>query len=241
MLDVADAGALASLRDSVDLQTLRLGDRLWLWARSPSDELDAALRLVPGAERFSVQADRQLVAIGRRVPSGHLPDGEWLPLRQVVELALPPPALPARLADRVELRLVRASLAPAEEEVPPSGMLLTGPAWLAYAEMAPEARLSRLSFAASARGEAFVIGKPLPQLAGRQFYSRQGIWMPVGWRWQPAVEPAVARRVLGLSDMSDLVLWREDGRWSRLSQHEFARATRAAVRATFGGATFESG
>ena len=62
-------------------------------------------------------------------------------------------------------------------------------------------------------------------------WSADGVAVPAGWNWRPAVEPAIVRNLLGLA-AGDIALWHEDGRWEQIEGDAFVRATRAAVRET---------
>jgi hypothetical protein len=126
----------------------------------------------------------------------------------------------------VPLRLERA-----HEERPATLLLTTLAAWSAYATSAPAARLRPLRFAVAADGRAIVVGAPLPPIPGRRFAERDGIAVPCGFAWDPPVEPAVLREVLQL-DAGDLALLDESGACEHIESAHFARASRAAVRAT---------
>ena len=103
--------------------------------------------------------------------------------------------------------------------------------WAAYAVEAPQIRLDRWRFAVAADGRAAVNGRPLPPLPGRRWVEREGIAVPAGWTWTPAVEVAILRELFGLAE-GDVALWHEDGAWERIAAGEFVRATRVAVRET---------
>ena len=68
----------------------------------------------------------------------------------------------------------------------------------------------------------------LPPLPGQRWVEQEGIAVPAGWTWTPAVEAALVRQVFGLA-AGDVALWHADGAWERIAGDEFVRATRAAV------------
>ncbi len=199
---------------------------VWLQGDAPDESLDARLRALPGAQRFAVLPDRQLVATGARVPHGHLPDGPWQPLARWLEVRLRAPGLAGKAGRRVPVRLVRCSA-----EAEPAVLVTTLAAWEAYAVAAPQVRLDRWSFALGAAGEVVVRGSPLPPIPGEAFVEREGVAVPAGWAWEPAVDAAVLRDVLGLC-AGDLALLRAGGGWDHVAADSFVRASRSAARAS---------
>jgi hypothetical protein len=100
-----------------------------------------------------------------------------------------------------------------------------------YAAAAPQWRLERWSFAATAAGSVLVRGLPLPPLPGTAWVDCGGIAVPAGCAWTPAVEPAVVRQLLHLA-AGELGLLRPDGRFDRISAEDWVRAGRSAIRET---------
>ena len=231
-LSRTDAATLARLKGRHGLEVCLLEDTVWLRGTEIDDDLEKRLRALP-ADRFEVLPDRQLVRSGCRVPKGYLPDGTWLALSDTVRVELGVPALAAECNDRVRLQLVRGG--PARDA---NLLLTTIEAWTAYGERAPHVRLQQLAFAASDTGTVLVRGAPLPPLPGLRFVEDQGIAVPCGWTWSPAVDAEVVRGLLQLQT-GDLALLHADGTWDRLRADDFVRATRSAVRATFEGAAHE--
>src|SRR5688572_7359952 len=95
------AGNLAAagrLRHLPDVQVCEQSGQIWIRggrSRLPGrtdekhdNDVELLLRALPGAQRFSVLSDGELVAPGMRVPQGRLPEGEWKLLSNwlVVEL-----------------------------------------------------------------------------------------------------------------------------------------------------------
>src|SRR5262245_57901329 len=101
---------------------------------------------------------------------------------------------------------------------------------LQYALAAPQWRIDRWSFAASGL-RVLVRGLPLPPLPGIHWVEMEGICVPAGRAWSPAVEPAVVRQLLAL-EPGELALLREDGAWDRVSSDDWVRASRSALRRT---------
>ena len=114
--------------------------------------------------------------------------------------------------------------------------------WAAYAVAAPQVRLDRWRFAVAGDGRVAVhcqfqsrqvtnLSYILPPLPGQRWVEQEGIAVPAGWTWSPAVETAILRQVFGLA-AGDLALWHTDGTWERIAADEFVRSTRTAVRET---------
>ena len=104
-------------------------------------------------------------------------------------------------------------------------------AWSAYGATAPQVRLACWSFAANSTGLVLVRGTPLPPLPGTRFVETDGIAVPLGFAWSPAVPAAVLRRVFKL-EKDDALLWTADGVRRRIAAGDWVRATRSAVRLT---------
>ena len=68
-------------------------------------------------------------------------------------------------------------------------------------------------------------------MPGQRWVEHEGIAVPAGWTWTPAVEAGLLRQAFELAE-GDVALWHEDGAWERIAADELVRATRAAVRAT---------
>ncbi len=225
-LDRADAEAAARLRQVSDIEVCEGPDAVWLRGPDADEVLQRRLAAVPRAVRFTVLPDGQLLPFAARVPRGWLPEGPWLALSRWMALAMPPGRFAGRCQARVPLVLVRSAH---EEET--SLLLTSWRAWSSYAVEAPQVRLDRWRFAVSADGRAAIHGRPLPPLPGQHWVERDGVAVPAGWNWRPAVEPAIVRNLLGLA-AGDIALWHEDGRWEQIEGDAFVRATRAAVRET---------
>jgi len=214
---------LGRLRLLPRLSVWEHGEEVWLQGEGADESLEAALRGLPGARRFSVFPDRQLLAAGSRVPPGYLPEGAWQPLKEWLHVTLEAAGLAGRVGERVSVCLVRSST-PREANV----LLTTLDAWKTYGSSAPQVRLERWSFAVSDE-EVIVQGLPLPPIPGQVFVDRDGVTVPAGWDWDPPIDAGVLRDVLGLT-AGDLALLRPDGRWDRVPADAFVRAGRSAIR-----------
>lgn len=218
--------SLGPLRLTPGLEICRDDARLWLRGAELGDRLALLLRELPGAERFEVLAHNELLAVGAAVPLGYLPQGPWSPLSTFLLPQIPPPQKLSSAAQRHPLQLVRDS---ALRE--PAAILTSLDLWCDYLETAPQARLSRLQFLADTKGRVFIIGKPLPALAGERFWETSGIYIAAGYSWSPAVDPGILRRALQLQ-ASELAIWHADGQWDLALASDLVAARRGAGRAT---------
>jgi hypothetical protein len=231
---VSERWAVCLPRESVaSLGRLRLvprlsvcveGEEVWLQGETTEETLEKALRGLPGARRFSIFPDRQLLAAGTRVPNGYLSEGPWQPLAKWLGVTLDAAALAGKIGESVAVRLVR-STSSREANV----LVTTLATWKGYGGSAPQVRLERWSFAVSDSGDVVVRGTPLPPLPGQPYVEREGIAVPAGWEWRPPVDAVVLRDVLGLT-ASDLALLHPDEAWDRVPAGAFVLAARSAIR-----------
>jgi hypothetical protein len=143
-----------------------------------------------------------------------------------LNVALPVIDTPAASPQPTVLRLVRAS-----HELDATWLLTTFETWAAYAVQAPQVRLARWSFVAGRDGRVVVRGAPLPPLPGQRFVDREGIVVPAGYTWSPAVDAQTVRQCWSL-DRGECVLWMADGSCQRIALENWVQATRSAVRLT---------
>lgn len=224
-LRAADAPLLALLRPwRVEVC---IGDHtLWLRAERLDEAQWDHCRRLPGADRFTVLDDGQLLPVGAAAPRGYLPAGPWQPLADWLRVGLPPAGVPLSRPSTVRLALIRSS-----SEAEPSWLLTDADTWCRYAETAPQVRLARWSFAATAAGQVAVRGTPLPPLPGERLVDHGGIVVSAGWSWAPAVEPGVLRQVFSLAE-GDSALWLADSSWHRIHEADWVQASRSAARLT---------
>lgn len=221
-----EAARLGPLRLWSEFEVCETREAIWLRAARLDDEQWDFCRRLPGAGRYEVLADGQLLPAGALVPRGNLPEGTWAPLVEWLQLELPAATASLATPPRIALRLT-----PAHEPRAASWLLTSLAEWCAYVETAPQARLARWAFAADATGRVVVRGAPLPPLRGVHYVEESGIAVPAGWHWAPAVEAAVVRDVLGL-EQGDSALWFADGSWDKIAMGDWIRATRSAARLT---------
>ncbi len=218
-----DAASLGRLRRRSGIEVCERRDALWLRVQAITDELDAAIRTLPGT-RFTLLADGQLVHFGTLVPKGHLPNGPWIDLAQWMIVQAESAAFSGKIRGKIELRLVRGG--PTCE----SNVIVTPiDTWQEYVANAPQIRLDRWAFAMNGDGQVVVRGTPLPPVKGVRFVERAGVAVEAGWTWTPSVDPDVLSEILALAS-DDLALLHAAGRWDHIQSDDFVRATRSAVR-----------
>lgn len=219
-------GALGAMRRRGDVLVREESDHLWLRGPATDETLDLLVRCLPGAARYAVLDDGQLVPHGRRIPRGRLPQGEWIVLSDWLEVELPPAALPGAVPAPIALVTARSEIV-AEANV----LLTTLDDWLKFAQAAAEVRLAPLTFAADARRRVIVRGTPLPAIRGARYVELGGIAVEGGWTWSPAVDAEVLRAAMRLGE-GDLALLHRDATWELAPAEYFVSATRSAVRLT---------
>ena len=225
-LPLEAAERVAALRQWPGVECCTIAPLIWLRGGAIDEPQQRVCRSLPGARRFTVLEDGQLLPVGAAVPRGWLPKGPWQRLDQWLKLELPPTIDAGRLPAPTALRLVRSS-----QQREPNWLLTSLDAWVQYAATAPKVRLARWSFAADRHARVLVRGAPLAPLAGGRLVEADGIVVPAGWTLAPLAEAAVIRRVLGLA-AGEFAVWSQDGSWRRIAADDFVQATRSAVRLT---------
>jgi hypothetical protein len=228
-----DARAVAVLRLLRGVEAAEVdGEAAALWIRGPdlSDDIDAALRRVPGLERFHLLPADLLATPDGRVPEARLPALAWRPIAQHFDIALPPPATAGDRPTSVVIRVVASS---AERRA--SGVLTDVGAWETWCAGASEIRLQRLRFAARADGCLLVRGDPTPPIRGAiPLWEDTDILVPCGHVPAPDIGGEALRVVFGLAD-GDVALLGVDGAFEVIPGAAFAAASRSAARLTRSG------
>jgi hypothetical protein len=213
--------AALPLRLRPGIEALDTGPDLWLRGTGAPDEpLALALRLIPDARRFTVDAAGQLTPDALRLPVGQIPGGNWVPFASLAILRLPPAALPAEIDCRVEVSLI-----PAEQETEIDAVMVPLDSWTAWCATAPKVRLDRLRIAVRQDQTALILGRPLPSIPGVGLTNHDGLLVPAGLAWNPPVDAATLRRALGLPP-GEFVLFDPDGTHERIAAEMFVPAHR---------------
>jgi hypothetical protein len=225
-LAASAAPAAAELRMETGIEVMEADDSLWLRGKTCDERIDLALRTLPGAIRYEVLSDGQLLPEGKHLPGGRLPEGPWVAIRSWAVVELPVAALAAQCTQRTAICLEPVS---ANDE--PDILVCTLADWSGYATRAPQVRLERLSFAVSADGRALVRGRPLPPIPGTRYYERAGVAVPCGWGWPSWLTAELVRSALEIAP-GTVALFSPTGTWEEIPADQFVRATRSAVRLT---------
>lgn len=225
-LALGDASALVSLRLVPGVEVATGAESLWARGRNLDPTLKALLRGLPLEARYRWQIDDRLLEIGRRIPTSALPSGPWVPIAEWLTPRLPTPALPGALPAPTPL-----TLEPSSQEQSASLLLAELSDWEDYASTCAEIRLSRLSFAVNHEHRVLIHGEPLPPLEGLRWTVIEGIGIPIGHTWSPAVSAGLLAEAMGATPHA-LLLWFSSGQVERIQWENFLPATRANIRAT---------
>lgn len=218
--------SLGQLRLLEGTQVCHPGESLWVSGPQLNEELTAVLQSLPCGDRFVVSDDGTLTKFGERTPSGTIPEVEWTSLRDFIEPELPVAGLTLARIARVPFTLVRANGRPSLE---PAALLVSAQVAAEWAATAPQVRLDPLTFAASSDGRILFKGKPLPSLSGTRLTEQEGVLVPAGWAWSPAIDTGSLRETLEVA-AEEFVILTQDGKAQRISQRDFVQASRIAIR-----------
>lgn len=221
-----DAPTLAPLRLVPSIEVADTEEGLWVRGKAGDEKLSCALQTLPAFARFEWLPDGRLRSVESRIPAQSLPSLHWEPIAQWLRVQLPSPALPGDDPERAALSLVRSA-----QEEPASVLRTNFDAWYNFVLQASEIRLRSLRFALSDSGKVVVWGTPLPPISGRRFVEQEGIAVPAGFSWQPAVSPKVLRQVFQAGEGS-LLIWDDNNSCVHLHPEQFVPASRSGVRAT---------
>jgi len=225
-INLDDALGLGLMRLWPDVEVCQEGSHVWLRGKNYDDDVDLALRKLPGAVRFTLPDGTGLLGVGKRVPTGTIPAGPWTLLREFLVLDAQPAALAGKTPEKLPLTLVRSA---AGRE--PGALLASLDVWADYAASAPQIRLAHMTFAATSDGRAFIRGTPLPPIAGTYLAMHGAIALPCGYHWTPPVDADVLHACFG-GDQADVVFLQPDAPPEIIHHGDFARATRSAARMT---------
>lgn len=220
--DESLAAGRLRLREGVEV--CAAGDGVWLRGPQLEPALVRALRGLPGAVRFHVDAQGRLTPVGKRLPTARLPAGPWTPIASWLTPRAQTAHPGATEPPRARLAFVRTG-----EPGEPAALLVEMADWARWALDAPEVRLKPLKFAVSEHDQVLVMGAPLPPVRGTHLVSREGVLVPAGWGWTPPVDAAEVRALFGAAT-GDVLLFDLSGGAPLIEASAFVKATRSAVR-----------
>jgi hypothetical protein len=218
-----DLTPLAAVRTFPGLKAAVAGDQLWVRGL-PVNDLPLALKQLPALHTYFLDDEQRLYESGHLTPVATLPRLPWKELTALLPVTLPVSAMPGALPPAYTIQLKRTPTGEA------AALLTTLDVWKQYAADAPMARLEKLLFAVSARGETLILGEPLPPIPGKGYTLEHDILLPAGYHFDPpAIAPLVAQQ---LNPNKELLLFHADARWEIIPRAAFVSATRSAVRLT---------
>ncbi len=231
-LAAKDASALAALRLAAGVEVGEASETLWIRSRQPTASTQDRLRKLPAIERYEWFDSERLCRLGSLIPCDRLPDLRWQPIDGWLKIEMPAAALPATpLTESSRSRAIQIRLVRSDRETVANGLLTTLNHWTQFGSQAPEIRLRGLQFAVNGAVEVLVIGEILPPLPGTCYCILEGIAVPAGLEFYPAVDAGVLRNRLAIAAES-LVVFYQDGTFSRLQAEQWVAASRSAIRAT---------
>lgn len=225
-LPISRVSVLADVRHLSDLVVCLVDDRVWVSGPSANSGIAEDLVTLPG-QHYQWNVVGELTPVGKYLPTESLSreTSLWTPLGDWLSLRLPITKWPATGGRQAKLTLV------ASDQVTPAGAVLTTVGQLRdFVGSVPEQRFADLKFAATATGQAFVVGNRLPPVPGPRFWMAGRVAVPLGMHWRPAIDVSCLQA--GFESGSRTVVWLAADRWQAIDASSFASVTRAAVRMT---------
>lgn len=197
----------------------------WLRGTPSIEEARKLLQAIPYVKLYHRESSG-LRLWGHLLVSRPLPVLSFKPLQAAIRPRLPMAKFTSAHVLPTPLSLVRS------DSCQPSEFLETTlEQWERYAIFAPKVRLDRWAFAVEESGRVLVHGRPLPDLAGRQYWESNGVVIPVGWVPSPRITGEALSRVLNRSEGEFLIL-SEQGTMESILKDNFVHTSRSAVRVT---------
>lgn len=220
----SDLPHLATVRCWSGMYAAETKTEVWLRCPMLHADMDQVLRALPAMYTYRQDARGLLFPLGGSTPVAKMPELDWLPMKQFIPVELPGAALPAQLTQQYISKLL-----PSVEYYPGATLKVKLADWQAYAETAPEIRLSALHFALSASGNVLVMGEPLPPLPGVEYWLRDSLLLPAAYdlEW-PLLARLFNQRENSKGDY--FLLFEKDGNWQKIEKRCFVPASRAGIR-----------
>ena len=189
------------------------------------DEARKILQAIPHVKLYYKEPSG-LRLWGQLLVSRQLPSLSFRPLQEAVQ-----PRLPIAEFTSVQVSPIPITLIRSDSYRPSEFLETTLDQWEKYAIFAPKVRLDRWAFAVAETGRVLVHGRPLPDLAGRQYWESNGVVIPAGWVPSPQITGETLARVLRLTEGEFLIL-NEHGAMEAIPRDAFVHASRSAIRTT---------
>lgn len=196
----AELGRLGVLRGSPGISVRLEADTAWVRWQSVDTAIVASLLPAPGAAFFE-RRDNSWLPCGQRIPVD-VPGGDYLPLESVL---LPQPES-SRIAQPIGLAPLRFVTVRSTRALPCSAVVCTPAALAAWASLAPDAAIARLS-ACRSGNLAIVLGNNPPLVAGGERFWGERVLLPLGWRAEPDLPESSLCEAAGCRP-DELLLWR---------------------------------
>ena len=206
------------------------------WLRFTPDESAFLAHL--SREAFRVDKAGVLFRPHASLPVGHLPKLQWRPFVEQLQINLPIARFPEQIqhenvaSPAFPLKLVSASQTPHRSPLPPAAILTSLDRLLAWADTAPQRRLSQLRWLCRGQ-DAFVAGASLPPVSGDYFSQQDRLFLPAGTWWAPDLNVQSLVRLLDQrvhAATSHVHLWMRDNSIESIHEDKFVTLSRASLR-----------
>jgi hypothetical protein len=214
--------ALAAVRHLAGARVHPTGATAWVRWPAGSADVVRCLLPVPGVTFFT-HSRGAWCKLGSRLPTSEVPpDGDGLPVAAVLVPGRFEAAPPSQAIRRAVLCTVRGG-----QPRPAGALVCTVEVLVRWADVATTAELAAVR-AARCGGRAFLLGPRLPSLAGAVRFWGTDVFVPVGYRPEPDLPPAVLREACG-AGVDELLVLDEAGA-EVIPKGAFEPLTRAGVR-----------
>jgi hypothetical protein len=225
-INKSNRNALGAVRCLQGLMVAEDDRYTWLRVTVANVEMENYLQALPVQQRFELDKNGNMFLQQAATPVETLPEFSWQKLEIFLPVELPASAMPGIVASTIGIRIV-----PTGKARESTGLLTRLELWKQYAESAPAVRLSRNRFAVSGKNEVMVLGKPLPSLPGKEYWSVNDIFLPAGYDFEIPLIAGFLRSKLDVAK-DDIILFDETGAWQSIGKNFFVEAKRSAIRST---------
>jgi hypothetical protein len=226
VLPIKERDALGAVRNLLHLRVAEDGDLLWLRGIEADAGPNLRVQQLPVLNTYTLDEHGNLFPVGGTTPTNKLKELKWYPVAEYVNVELPTSALPGMTAERYKVRITASA-----REREAKALMTSFSVWEEYATRASELRLERLRFAVSENKDVLILGTPLPPIPGKEFWMHHSILIPCGFDFEVTLVADLLAEKLDPSHNS-IFVFNADGAYEKISNMDFAPATRSAVRLT---------